>query len=228
MTAERRRAFDLQNTSSMLYRVGLDPASLAAAGCTPEQTDSIIAAMMVHVSTLGHMDLINEGTAALRSSRSPGRPGNDPRPSGRPPEARPGDPPRGQGPSRAVIQAQRALGDLLQAARNQALTGLPADQVAILNNIRDAEAWEVPAEYRAVQRTPDDWKALKGALAARHHATRRGVPLAPEAAAVLAAAESHPVYLVVRDSMNARRPAIEALWNQRLNSSQPAPIDTPR
>jgi hypothetical protein len=230
----RKRTFDLANTSAMLYRVGLDPESLAAAGFTPEQTDSVIAAMMVHVSTLEHMTLIDQATANVRTRQerdaSGGRAANagGTRPPARP-TAQDGDPPRGRGPSRAVVGAQRSLGNLLQAARNQALSGIPADQVAILDNLWANAAWEVPVQFRAVNRTPDEWKALKGALAARHHAQRRGLALDPAVAAVLSAAESNPIVSVVSDSMNARRSSVEELFRQRLTTTAPVdPTPAPR
>jgi hypothetical protein len=223
MAATRKRLIDLQSTDTMLRRVGLTPQTLAAANLSDAEVDAIIAGMLAHVSTLDHASLISQATAAYnrsvntdpRSQRRAGRNGTDPAPAP-------------AGPTTAQLRA--ALNNLLDAARAQALTGLQADRVEMLEAMRRNADWGVPTEFKAVDRTDQEWIALRAALVAKQHAESRGLTLDNRIASLISTAESNAVVANARSAIAAREQAIKDLWRTRLTppAVDPSPAPGPR
>ncbi|MCP3999069.1 MAG: hypothetical protein GY722_29000 [bacterium] len=91
-----------------------------------------------------------------------------------------------------LLQRRTELQALRDTIRTAVTSGLPPAAVICINTSRQAAAYRVPTEFRVLQRTPEQWKAIERAVREEKKAMKRGVPLAQQYAGLLTAIRSDP------------------------------------
>lgn len=160
-----------------LHRAGLDPASLTAVGCSSSQLQQLLslASSQVSIDLLGLRAADAQIATARRTRDELFRKVQ----SGVGTEQDAASL-RAAQQTLASVQTQQA--SAFDTVRTTSIAPtLTAGQVALLGTIRANARWDVPVQYRTVERTEAEWVRLRDALSALAIAAREGRP-APLAA----------------------------------------------
>jgi hypothetical protein len=121
---------------------------------------------------------------------------------------------QGQRDLLTVEQAQGAVDDLREGAFSFMTTGLDADKLTKLRKIRTNKAtWHISEPYLTVDRTDAHWLSLRGALAAQRYAARKGVELDQTPAAVIAAADGDETVAAAKSDFASNLPSVKQSWS---------------
>ncbi|MCW5766980.1 MAG: hypothetical protein KIT68_13505, partial [Phycisphaeraceae bacterium] len=112
----------------------------------------------------------------------------------------------------AVRTAEAAMNQRLDAAFEFACAPLPAPVITRLAAIRANRVWEVPAPYQVVDRSPEQWLALRNALAAQRIQASRQQEVPGTVTSILTQAASHPAVESARLDFNMNLPAVRSTW----------------
>ncbi len=194
-----------------LYRVGLKPEFLAAAGVSPQQVSGIVSRMRTHLGRA--MPALNAAEAAcnieqhevtqLRRIVRAGK-GSDQ-----------------QVQDLATAKSSLAESEVerdaqLDAAFAAAAEGLEAEQIATLATLRaNGQRWHLPVEYLTVERSDAEWVALRNALANDRISRRLEREPDPEQQALLAQLGAHATVAAAMQGAN-NLAAIEAAWDEAM------------
>ncbi|MBY0311078.1 MAG: hypothetical protein K2W85_03320 [Phycisphaerales bacterium] len=161
-----------------LYRAGLDPAALTAVGCSAQQLQLLLNSASSRVSS--DLAALRAADAQLASARTSRDQLFRKVQSGIGTEQ---DAAALRAAQLTLSTAQAQQAGAFEAVRTAALAqSLTTEQIALLATVRANAQWDVPVQYRTVQRTEAEWVGLRDALAAVAIAAREG-RAAPGAAA---------------------------------------------
>ncbi len=212
-----QRRYDAQVADLLLRRVHLAPEALAAAGLSAEEADGVCSLMLLQSADHELVDAVQAATAAysraLQAAGTPRRAGPGP-----------GQEHEGEQPASASARAEnladsRAMLDgLLDTVWSAATTGLDADKKARLARIRSNQAagWNLPAPYLVVERTGEDWKRLRSALATKHFVDHGGPVFPHTDTTIVATAHADPDVAAARQGLDLNLEPIQAAWANRL------------
>ncbi|MGE3108828.1 MAG: hypothetical protein AB7G11_15050 [Phycisphaerales bacterium] len=204
--------------SMVLYRLGLSPDHLAAAGVSPAQTTELVGDLRSHLTTA--MDDLRDADSNYAASAQ-----------------------LVDSLERVVRAGTAAQEDLqaLTAARSQlassaatrqtllasALSAATADldpaivqslALARSGTIPDVRAgWNIPLQYAFADRPEEEWVHLRDALSSQRISARHGEDPAQDALDTIAAANSSPAVAAASANLQANLNAVSAAWNNAVS-----------
>lgn len=194
----------------LLYRAGLDPESLAAAGVTAERVPALIS----HVR-----DNADEWVASLSAADQSFQTGSDARAqlssmltSGQ------GTPENRTALASAEAELQRATqarNTTLQDVFMAATRDLPSGGRAMLLTLASCR-FDYPVHFRAVERADPASLTLRDALAVQRISQANGDSIPENAAQVIRAEESNSAVATARINVNANGTAVQLAWTAAL------------
>jgi hypothetical protein len=207
MTAQAQSGPTGAELGTHLYRVGLGPEPLAAAGVNAAQTRALVEAARLYL--IDHQVDLNLADAAFASAKREhsrlerlvrSGTGTD-------------DDVTALAQARVLLanaRAQRAaeLGALLDAAT----AGLSGQRRAALDSFSANAPWKQPIEFLAVDRDQQDWVALREALANERIAAKRQEAPDAGAQALLQQLRADPAVSAARANLDANLLAVTAAW----------------
>lgn len=176
---------------------GLTPESFAVAGVTPAQAQSVLVVLgeseeVASALSTAHTEFELRSAALLQAEATL--------------LANPGQPIAVAARDAAAAQVASAaelLSDVRQSARLESLGSLPQAVVAAIDVQARNAAWIVSAELRVLERTPEEWRAIEGALRSEARAARSGSPFGGPEAALLASARADPAVIQAQANLAA-------------------------
>lgn len=115
--------------------------------------------------------------------------------------------------SSQLTSATAARKSALDEVFNAGITGLPADQRALLTTIRANAGWKLPVQYLTVNRSEADWVKLRDYLDARRIYQEAGEAVPAEVTAFLATVESAAAVSKAKSDLDAGLATIQSAWN---------------
>lgn len=113
-------------------------------------------------------------------------------------------------------QAQNAVSTIRSEAFAALTAGLPTDRVAMAAKIiENRRKWDLPIKYLVVDRTEDEWVALRGALCTVSAAQNLGVPISQPAQDIVDAANRHPAVQEAERNLASGLQLVEQAWQDR-------------
>ncbi len=200
-----------QELAVALYRVGLDPDALAAAGVSPGAASGVVSNAIEHlVDNPMTLELADAAWASSRQQCAQLR--RQIRAGLATPEQ------RNTYPAAKIELAQ------LTAQRRQTLNALFETATADLGNsrrhaltaIRGNRKWSLPIEFLLAERSDAQWVRLRNCLADERVAAKLDRPPDPEAHAALAEMRSHAAVATAKANLDANRDVVTTAWNQAV------------
>lgn len=196
--------------ATALYRVGLQPERLAAAGVEAAVTDDVVVNvkswLAEHPATLSAADeALFEATKARDALFRKVRSG-----LASPEEI-------------ASCSTAKATFDAATAARASALAsafdagthGILQEQIVLLSLLQtNAAAWNVPLEYLVVERTQEEWVRLRSALANEKISAKYGEDPDGEDQAHLATVRAEHAVVTAKVNLDTKLGAITDAWEE--------------
>jgi len=102
---------------------------------------------------------------------------------------------------------------LLAGAFDAATASLTAAQASALSTIHANSSWNLAVHFLVVDRTQEDWVALRNALDEKRIATKYGESVSAESLAVISAALGSTAVATAKVNVDTNVAAIEAAWN---------------
>ena len=164
--------------ATVLQIIGLSPEALASAGVTGLQCDDLFSVATTYCLQAERLAQFQIAYGNLNKAKQK--------------EVHPNTtgPVDGDGNPITSDQCQAAITDLENAAFSFVTTDLDAGTIAKLSTIRANRSWGLAQPYLTVNRTDQQWLALRGALVARRFAQDQGFDVPQGPADVLSATES--------------------------------------
>lgn len=192
------------NLQDALYRCGLNPEALAAAGVTASQVGSMCDALRADIVMVQPiLDAADSGVADGR--RNVGRLNRIVR--------------SGKGTTEDVAELSQCKSacDAALAERENCMNHFHAAACEVLSeaqrntlvNIRANSEWKAPTPYLAVNRTPEQWMQLEEYLDVERIETRWGHDIPEEVATVLAAARADADYAAANTAYETNLAALK-------------------
>jgi hypothetical protein len=181
------RAF-ASNASTLQFlaaSAGLEPEALAAAGVAPTQLQGLFEAISAHHRE--NSDALARAERALDHSRHSGNP-----------------------ESRGAAESARAAALAAYAQAGESV--LTPDQRGAIAVLRSNKEQRVPAEFRVVARSPQDWKRLRDALTSEGIARREGVEVEAAARLFLAEARANTSVAQAAGRLAASAASMKSAW----------------
>jgi hypothetical protein len=213
---EKARAMQSAPSSSdltmALYRTGLDPQSLTAAGLTAQQVGNLVSDVVAYMSNnpfaLANADNAHE-TAKVEYERL----------------------------QRLVQSGTYAQADLtayatatslystavatrqasLDAVREAGVADLSEAQRSKIMNIQSNQEWETPLEFMVINRTQSQWVQLREALAHERIALERNQQVDPAIATLLSQLRVDSAVSTAKANLQANSVAISTAWNEAVS-----------
>lgn len=200
-----------QSLKLALIRAGLEPNALCAAGVSAQavttlvnnaethlsqnpgalgSADSAVAEARVNFDSLEH--LIQSGQA---SPEQVGQFGSS-----------------SSALANALAQRQTALNNIFGAAT----TSLSEDQKSILNTIRSNSGWEMPVEFRTINRAEIQWVSLREALANERISAASGEDPDPDSQTLLAQLGAEPTVAAAIANLQTNLMNVTTAWNSAI------------
>jgi hypothetical protein len=190
-----------------LYRVGLGPEPLAAAGVSAGQTTALVEAARLYL--IDHEGDLNLADAAFASAKRERdrltrlvRSGTGT-----------------QDDLAALVQVRIDLANArsrraaeLGALLDAATAGVSGQRRMALDSFSANASWKQPIEFHTVNRDQEDWVALREALANERIATRRQESPDDGAQALLQQLRADPAVSAARANLDANLVAVTAAW----------------
>lgn len=194
--------------ATALYRVGLQPENLAAAGVSATLADDVVAGVKVWLAQNPaglpqtderYFQAVTSRDALVRKVRS------------------------GLASTQEIVEGQDASGefDAAEGARKQVLEALftagtvvlSTDQVAALSRIRvNQAAWNVPLQYLVVDRTQEEWVHVRAALANERISAKDGEDPDAEDQSYLAEVRADSAVAAAKTSLDTNLGAVKSAW----------------
>jgi len=194
-----------------LYRSGLNPRTLAAAGVTPAQVAAMCTALRAGLAEVQPiLDAADAGVSGGR--RSVGRLSRLVR-SGKATAEQVQELASCKAACQAAIAERKTC---MNSFRTTALAGLSEAQRNALRNIRRNSEWKVPVPYRVVNRTPEQWMELEEFLDVERIETRWGHDVPAEVVTVLAEARSNQRFAAAKTALETNLAAVKAAANASI------------
>jgi hypothetical protein len=197
--------------AAALVQTGLDPTSLAAAGVDANATTALVARAREHLnSNQGSFEAAQEG---LRLAEAQVQALEHLAQTGAATREQASALPSAYG-SRASAAATHA--SALSAFKAAATAGLTGQQRAALDQLWANRSWEVPAKYRLVDRTTEQWITLRDAVSHVRIAERRSETADPTLRQVVLDADANEAVAAAASSMTSNLAAVRAAWQQAV------------
>lgn len=200
-----------QQVELELLRIGLEPATLACAGCSQQELAGLVAAAREHLDTRYEglqqaqreyeqakferdrlQRLVRAGTASQEQIQQ----------------------------FAAVETALATKSAALDAARaglfNAATEGLDSGCVAAIETIRGQDRWRFPTHFKAASREQAGAIALRDALANLRINPEYGLEVDPEAQAIVRAELEKPAVATAKAAYEARYAGLKSQWEISL------------
>ena len=212
IAASRPTPATTAEVSSLLYRLGLSPERLAAAGIAGQQTTALIDNLRGYLdSNIDALRAADSGYASasvmVDSLERTVRAGTASR-----------EEKEALTSARALRASQASSRQtLLDAAFVAATAGLDGGVVQALTLASAGARWDLPLPYAFAERDQTDWVNLRDALANQRINTRHGLDPSQEALAVIADADAVPAISSARANLDANLAAVTAAWNAAIN-----------
>lgn len=196
------------DASKLAAAVGLTPESLVVADVTPVQAS----AMMTDLVTFGDLQAELEGAmqdlvdAKIVLAQAEAALRLDPSDEARQLQV--------QQSRQNLANSELLLNEKQSDVFTEAVAGLPPQKAGSLQLWISAAGADVPAEFRVLQRSEDDWKAVEKALRAERRALRRGEALEPAMEQLLTALRTEPAVVAAKQRLDSHLPAMKALFDQ--------------
>lgn len=201
------------NLVTTLHRVGLDPASLAAAGVTGNAAGGIVSALKSHFvsspSTLAEADTAYASARVAHDQLD------------RKVAA-------GNVSGQDVVALQQAVANLasatttrtnaLNAAFTAATANLSEGQKTTLSTIQANRSWELALPYLAANRTQSEWVALRNALANKKISTKYGEAADPAATQLLQTVDATAAVSNAKANSETYLAAVTTAWNSAVQN----------
>lgn len=198
------RPAEPQEIGAILHLLDLNPERLAAAGVSSLQCDGLFDAGNAYCI---QADRTHEFAVAFKTLNQA--------------QARAAKPPAaGDQQLPTVAQARTNLDNIKGAAFSFLTTGLPPQTVSKLASIRANAHWGIDAAYLVVDRTDEQWLALRGALAAKRYSDRTGQAMPEAPAQVLSQADGDPAVAQAKADLLAGLAGVRQAW---MSNERPAP-----
>lgn len=213
--ARRPDPLTTAETGVVLTRVGLDAASLTAAGLTTQQVQTVVSNARTHLSeNIQGVRDADQGWADARKEAD------------RLAALIQGGVATQQDLS-AYATAQSTLTTAastrqteLNAVFTAAVNGLASGPVTILNAVKASRAagWDVPTQYLTVARDEADWVTLRGALANQRVNAKQSAAPSAAAAQVLLAEDANATVAAAKSSLDTNLTAHTSTWSAAVNT----------
>jgi hypothetical protein len=179
-TSKGERKLRPGEVAVVLHLLSIHPEGLAAAGFTGQACDALFDTGMVYCLQAERLDQLQIAhknvNMASEKAVHPDAPGAT----------------DGQGRPVSLEQAHAALADLESAGFTFVTANLDPGVASKLATIKANQHWGLPSAYLIVNRSDEQWLALRGALCARRYANQHGLQLEPALVQILADAEGDP------------------------------------
>lgn len=172
-----------EDAARWLATAGITPKRLAAAEVGSNDIGGIFTAARSHLSE--HMATLESAESSLSAARSTAQTLTARVQAGLASVQEAEGLPAAQ---TALASAQSAMDTALGSFRTSALAGLSSEERAALANLRANQQWGLPAPYLTVNRTEEQWIALRDALAHKRIQTARGAEVEGAASSLVSAA----------------------------------------
>lgn len=192
--------------AAVAHRVGLNPVVLVVSGVTHHQATQLLSrieqATALHSQFASAKEQVHLWTERVGQLRNQLR--NEPANA------------QLHGQLRQAEQGLTAAKEALTAAQeliaHAAANGLGASVVQRMGVTRRARNHTVPAEFLCVDRTPAQWRQLKGDLVVERRAQRRQQAVPNAVASRLAAARAHESVVAARQALTTQLPFIQSVF----------------
>lgn len=191
-----------------LYRVGLDPRSLAAAGVSSNSVTGIVAA--VEGAIQGDPSGLSGADTAFAEARVAHDALERKIRSGKASQEEVAAYPSAKSALETATAAQQAELDALFTAGTASLGESPR---AALAQLRGNRTWGLPPEFLVVERTQQQWVSLRDALANERFSAEYNETPNSDAAALLATARSNAAVATAITGLSTNLASITSAWN---------------
>lgn len=193
-----------------LHQVGITPETLAAAGANQAQVTAVVTDMMDHV--VSNIESIRTAEVTWGDTRAELDRLQRLVESGRATQA---DLTAYSGAQTTFAAADAQRASVRSAIFGSGIENLSTDQRQVVDTLASNSSWDLPIQYRAANRDENDWIELRGALAQRRIAIRKGTELRPEASAIILAADADAAVAAASANLQGL-PAVQAAWDAAL------------
>jgi hypothetical protein len=194
-----------------LYRAGLDPEALAAAGVSPGTITTVVGDTVEHL--IFNQAFIELADTAWAQSRKQCAQLKRKIQSGRATDEQVNAYQAAKAAfAQAKMQRQAALGTLVNVATGD----LSNNKRSTLATIRANRHWDLPVEFLVVDRTEAQWVRLRNCLANERVADKWGEDPDPDAQAALAQLRSNPLVAAARANVDANLDVVNNAWQQAI------------
>lgn len=191
-----------------LIRAGLAPQTLAAAGLTPVQVGTAVAAL--HQANVALPVSLRDLDHAVGEARNARDQAERLIQSGRADAQQIAAFPALE---QALASASAARETAVQSLFAAATASLSATQRATLIAIRTNAHWKLPTEFLVVERSEVEWVALRNALANERIATRNGDTPNPQCQVLLGHARSDASVAAAKTGLDTNLAALQQTWD---------------
>lgn len=198
----------LVDFATTLHRVGLDPRSLAAGGVSSNSVSAVVAD--VESATQGNPSGLSGADAAFAEARVAHDSLERKIRSGKASQEEVAAYPSAKSALEAATAAQQSELDALFTAGSGSLG---ESQRAALAQLRANRAWGLPAEFLVVERTQQQWVALRDALANERFCAEYNETPDANAAALLATTRSNAAVATAITGLSTNLASITSAWN---------------
>jgi hypothetical protein len=202
---------DTHEVAAALYRVGLDPEALTAAGVSPGAAHALIGDVVEHL--IVNQSVIELADNAWAQSREQCARLKRKIQSGRATDEQLS---AYQTAKLQFAQAKTQRQGVLGALFNIASSGLNNTKRSTLATIQANRHWELPVEFLVVDRTEAQWVRLRNCLANERVAAKLGEDPDPDSQATLAQLRSNPLVAAAKANVDANLAVVTTAWEQAV------------
>lgn len=188
---------------SVVVACGFDASTLAAAGLTIPDVESLISRVaQAPEQCSGFLALkaaVDAAGGSLAAARQAAADGNSAIAEQIPALAA------------SLESAVTALETARSTVRETAMSGMPSGQRSALDHVDAARQWKVPVEFKIVARTAEEWSEIEQAVRREARCIRVGQTIEPEHASLLASIRSESAVVAAASAVGQQRAAIEAV-----------------
>ena len=198
-------AFASGNVASTMIRSGLSPEALTAVGVTVLQVDGIVAAFQSAVA--GNPQLLPTAEAAYAAAKTESDRLRRLIESGQSSEVA-----EYQSQMQALATAMADRQAALDFFTSSAVAGLTQTQRADLATLQGNRNWEMPIEFKIVDRTEAEWVALRKALDNEKVCAKYGTTPSVSQQALLATLRANQKVAAAKVNLETNGSAVKASW----------------
>jgi hypothetical protein len=193
------------DVASTMIRAGLSAEALTAAGVTAQQVDGVVAAFQSAVAA--SPQLLPTADAAYAAAKTESDRLRRLIESGQS-----GEVSQYQSQVQALATAMAERQSALDTFTSSAVAGLTQTQRTDLTALQGNRDWEVPLEFEIVERTEQEWVALRKALDNEKVCAKYGTAPSVSQQALLATLRANQKVALAKANLETNGSAVEAAW----------------